>query len=159
MCELPRSRRPDRGLNAPFPVLTAQENRGKQLFLQPPPAGGAGCQACHTAPTFALVGNSRSNGLDAGETRVFKAPSLKGVAVTGPYMHDGRFATLAQVVDHYVSGIQNGPALDQRLRGPGGQPQRLPLTADDKAALVAFLGTLTDNTVAADKRFSDPFKR
>lgn len=150
---------PDRGLNAPFPVLTAQENRGKQLFLQPPPQGGAGCQACHTAPTFALTGNSRSNGLDAGETRVFKSPSLKGVAVTGPYMHDGRFTTLAQVVEHYVSGIQDGPALDQRLRGPGGQPQRLQLTADDKAALVAFLGTLTDNTVAADKKFSDPFRR
>lgn len=150
---------PDRGLNAPFPVLTAQENRGKQLFLQPPPQGGAGCQACHTAPTFALTGNSRSNGLDAGETRVFKSPSLKGVAVTGPYMHDGRFTTLAQVVEHYASGIQDGPALDQRLRGPGGQPQRLQLSADDKAALVAFLATLTDNTVAADKKFSDPFKR
>lgn len=150
---------PDRGLNAPFPVLTAQENRGKQLFLQPPPQGGAGCQACHTAPTFALTGNSRSNGLDAGETRVFKSPSLKGVAVTGPYMHDGRFTSLAQVVEHYVSGIQNGPALDQRLRGPDGQPQRLQFTAGDKAALVAFLGTLTDNTVAADKKFSDPFKR
>lgn len=149
---------PDRGLNAPFPVLTAQENRGKQLFLQPPPQGG-GCQACHTAPTFALTGNSRSNGLDAGETRIFKSPSLKSVAVTGPYMHDGRFTTLAQVVEHYVSGIQDGPALDQRLRGPGGQPQRLQLSTDDKAALVAFLGTLTDNTVSSDKKFSDPFKR
>jgi len=73
-------------------------------------------------------------------------------------MHDGRFTTLAQVVEHYVSGIQNGPALDQRLRGPDGQPQRLQLSADDKAALVAFLVTLTDNTVAADKKFSDPFK-
>jgi cytochrome c peroxidase len=150
---------PDRGLNAPFPVLTAQENRGKQLFLQPPQQGGAGCQACHAAPTFALTGNSRSNGLDAGETKIFKSPSLKNVAVTGPYMHDGRFTTLAQVVQHYVGGIQDGPALDQRLRGPGGQPQRLQLSADDKAALVAFLGTLTDNTVATDKRFSDPFKR
>jgi cytochrome c peroxidase len=149
---------PDRGLNAPFPVLTAQENRGKQLFVQPPQQGGAGCQACHAAPTFALTGNSRSNGLDAGETRIFKSPSLKNVAVTGPYMHDGRFSTLAQVVDHYVNGIQDGPALDQRLRGPNGQPQRLQLSANDKAALVAFLGTLTDNNVVTDKKFSDPFK-
>ncbi len=150
---------PDRGLNQPFPGLTAQENRGKQLFLQPPPQGGAGCAGCHVPPTFALAANSRSNGLDAGETRIFKSPSLKSVAVVGPYMHDGRFASLAAVVEHYASGVQNGPVLDNRLRGPDGQPQRLPLTEADKAALVAFLATLTDEAVAADPKFSDPFKR
>jgi cytochrome c peroxidase len=150
---------PDRGMNAPFANYTAQENRGKQLSLQPPPQGGAGCAGCHVAPTFALSGNARSNGLDAGETRVFKSPSLKSVGVTGPYMHDGRFATLDQVVEHYASGVQNSPSLDIRLRGPGGQPQRLPLSAADKAALVAFMRTLTDDTLVSDTRFSDPFKR
>jgi cytochrome c peroxidase len=150
---------PDRGLGADVPGLTAEENRGKNLFLQPPQQGGAGCAGCHMPPTFSLAANSQSNGLDAGETRIFKAPSLKNVAVTGPYMHDGRLATLAQVVEHYVSGIQNGPALDNRLRGPGGQPQKLALNAADKAALVAFLRTLTDNTLNGDARFTDPFRR
>lgn len=151
---------PDRGLNQPFPGFTAQENRGKQLFLQPPPQGGAGCAGCHVPPTFALAANARSNGLDAGETRIFKSPSLKSVAVVGPYMHDGRFASLAAVVEHYASGVRNGPALDNRLRGgPDGQPQRLPLTEADKAALVAFMATLTDETIAADPKFSNPFRR
>ena len=73
-------------------------------------------------------------------------------------MHDGRLATLEQVVEHYASGIQNGPALDNRLRGPGGAPQRLPLTVADKAALVAFMRTLTDTVVAADAKFATPFR-
>jgi cytochrome c peroxidase len=150
---------PDRGLGSDVPGLSVEENRGKNLFLLPPPQGGAGCAGCHVAPTFSLAANSLSNGLDAGETRIFKAPSLKNVAVTGPYMHDGRLATLEQVVEHYVSGVQNGPALDNRLRGPGGQPQRLALNATDKAALVAFLKTLTDTTLNGDVRFSDPFRR
>jgi len=148
---------PDRGINAPFPGFAAQENRGKQLFLLAPPSGGGGCGSCHMVPTFALSGSSRSNGLDAGETRIFKAPSLKNAAVTGPYMHDGRFSTLEQVVEHYVSGVKDGPALDVRLRAPGGAPQRLPFTAADKAALVSFLRTLTDSAVIADPKFGDPF--
>ena len=78
--------------------------------------GGAGCSACHLPPTFALAADSRSNGLDPGETRLFKAPSLRSVGLTGPYMHDGRFATLAEVVEFYDHGIQEGPALDPRLR-------------------------------------------
>jgi cytochrome c peroxidase len=148
---------PDRGINAPFPGFTAQENRGKQLFLLAPPSGGGGCGSCHMVPTFALGGSSRSNGLDAGEARIFKAPSLKNVAVTGPYMHDGRFATLEQVVEHYVSGVKEGPALDVRLRGPGGVPQRLPFTATDKVAVVSFLKTLSDPGVISDPKFGDPF--
>lgn len=150
---------PDRGLGAPFPGFTAEENLGKQLFLAPPPAGGAGCASCHTPPTFALAANSRSNGLDAGETRLFKSPSLKSIAASGPFMHDGRLATLEAVVEHYATGVREGPALDGRLRGPGGVPQRLPLSPAQKAALVAFLRTLTDGETAADPKFSDPFRR
>ncbi len=149
---------PDRGVGAPFANLTAEENRGKQVFLTPPPQGGGGCVACHVIPTFALSANARSNGLDAGETRVFKSPSLKSVGVAGPYMHDGRFATLAQVVEHYASGVQDGPALDQRLRTPNGAPLRLQLSAADKAALVAFMRTLTDTTLNGNVKFSSPFK-
>lgn len=148
----------DRGLSIGFPAFTPEENRGKTLFVTAPNQGGGGCVACHVVPTFALPAAVRSNGLDAGETRVFKSPSLKSVAVTGPYMHDGRFATLEQVVEHYVSGVQPGPALDNRLRLPNGQPLRLALSASDKAALVAFMRTLTDSALAGDTRFSSPFR-
>jgi cytochrome c peroxidase len=151
---------PNRALNVDLANFTAQENRGRQLFFAPPNAagGGAGCSACHRAPTFALDPNSRGNGLDAGETIVFKSPSLKSIAFAGPYMHDGRFATLADVVEHYDNGVQAGPALDNRLRGPGGAPLRLNLSATDKAALVAFLQTLNDTALTADPKFSSPFR-
>lgn len=143
---------------APIPGFTAQENHGFQLFTQPPGQGGAGCAGCHQLPTLALDPDSRSNGLDAGETTVFKAPSLKNVAVTGPYMHDGRFATLDEVIEHYSTGIQNGPALDRRLRGPDGQPIRPDFTEAEVAALVAFMNTLTDSALLSDPRFTDPFR-
>lgn len=150
---------PDRGLNTPIPGFTVQENRGRQLFFTPPPQGGAGWGACHVAPTFALAPNTLSNGLDAGETRIFKSPSLKSVSGGEPFMHDGRFSTLLQVVEHYDGGVQNGPALDPRLRVPGGQPLRLNLSAADRAALVAFLETLTDTQLAVDAKFGDPFRQ
>lgn len=142
----------------PISGFTQEENLGYQLFIRPPDRGGAGCAGCHQLPTFALDDNSRSNGLDVGETTVFKSPSLKNVAVTGPYMHDGRFATLEEVVEHYSSGIQNGPALDRRLRGPDGQPIRPNFTETEKAALVAFMRTLTDTALLSDARFADPFR-
>ncbi|MDQ8160176.1 MAG: hypothetical protein P3C12_12300, partial [Gemmatimonadota bacterium] len=115
-----------------------------------------------------------NTGLDATITDVgagngqFKAPSLRNVAVRPPYMHDGRFRTLEQVVAFYDSGVQNNPGLDPRLRGapggPGGPPgnglpQRLNLSAAERSALVAFLGTLTDNTFLTDVKFSNPFGR
>lgn len=150
----------DRGVNTPLPNFTAQENRGRQLFMGGRGQGGLNCAACHAPPTFALTANSLSNGLDAGETRIFKSPSLKNVALSGAFMHDGRFSTLEQVVEHYNSGIQAGPALDNRLRGggAGGAPQRLNLPEADKAALVAFLRTLTDTALLSDPKFSTPFR-
>jgi cytochrome c peroxidase len=149
---------PNRALDVDLPNFTAQENRGRQLFMTSTTKGGAGCSSCHLPPTFALAANARSNGLDAGETRLFKAPSLRGVGLTGPYMHDGRFATLAEVVDFYDHGIQDGPALDKRLRQDR-RPRRLNLSAADRAALVAFLMTLSDPALTTDARFSDPFRR
>ena len=149
---------PDRGLNTPIASFTLQEERGRVLFMRPPPQGGAGCAGCHILPTFSLAANSGSNGLDAGETTTFKSPSLKSVALAGPYMHDGRLATLADVIEHYNSGVQNGPALDNKLRTLGGAPLVLNLSAADKAALVAFLGTLSDAQLSGDSRFTDPFK-
>ncbi len=150
---------PGRGLDQPLATLSAEENRGRQLFMRPPQQGGAGCAGCHMPPTYSLDAASGSNGLDAGETTIFKSPSLKNVAVSGPYMHDGRFQTLAEVVDHYADGIEAGPALDQRLRGRDGRPQRLNLSAADRQALVAFLGSLTDTALLGDLRFTNPFTR
>ena len=149
---------PNPALDADLPNFTRAENRGRALFMTPVAQGGAGCSACHLPPTFALAANSRSNGLDPGETRLFKAPSLRNAGLTGPYMHDGRFDTLAQVVDFYDHGVQEGPALDPRLR-EGTEPQRLGLSAEDRTALVAFLHTLTDRAFITDERFSDPFRR
>ena len=155
-----RANAPGAGVGVDFQNFTAQENAGKQLFLAPANAGGAGCAGCHNPPTFALAANSLSNGLDMGETTIFKSPSLKNVGLTGPYMHDGRFETLEEVVEHYNSGVLMGPSLDNRLRTapPMPTPVRLNLTADQKAALVAFLKTLNDNELTQDQRFSNPFK-
>jgi cytochrome c peroxidase len=149
---------PDRALDVDLANFSAEENRGRHLFMTDVGKGGAGCAACHRPPTFALAADARSNGLDAGETRLFKAPSLRSVGLTGPYMHDGRFATLAEVVDFYASGVQDGPALDPRLR-QGDGPRRLALDTADRAALVAFLKTLDDPVLTTDPRFGDPFRR
>jgi cytochrome c peroxidase len=152
---------PGGNVGANFSNFSASENRGKTLFLNAPNNGGAGCAGCHSVPTFGLVANTRGNGLDAGETTVFKSPSLKNIGLYGPYMHDGRFATLEEVIEHYNSGVQVGPATDPKLLtppGPGGpQALQLNLTNQDKTDLIAFLNTLTDNVVIADAKFSDPF--
>jgi cytochrome c peroxidase len=149
---------PNRALDLDLPNFTAEENRGRHLFMTALAQGGAGCATCHRPPTFALAADARSNGLDAGETRLFKAPSLRSVGLTGPYMHDGRFATLAEVIDFYASGVRDGPALDPRLR-QAGEPRRIDLSEADRAALVAFLKTLDDPVLATDPRFGDPFRR
>lgn len=143
----------------PMPGFTAAESRGQQLFFLPPQQNGLGCAGCHVAPSFSLEANSRSNGLDAGETRIFRSPSLKTVGMGNRYMHDGRFATLEEVVEFYDSAVQAGPALDPRLANPNGTPRRLNLSAADKAALAAFLRTLRDSSITTDPRFSDPFRR
>ncbi len=149
--------------------LTDEENQGRQLFTSP---NAGGCAGCHSTDLFVGIG-AQNNGLDATTTDLglagvtndtrdegkFKAPSLRNVEVTGPYMHDGRFATLEEVVEHYNSGVQDHPALDNRLRVRGtNQVKRLNFTDAQKSALVAFLKTLTDNTFLTDDKFSDPFK-
>jgi cytochrome c peroxidase len=93
----------------------------------------------------------------------FRAPSLRNVAVTAPYMHDGSVATLEEVVDIFAEGGRNvttGPyAGDGRLNPYKSALIRpLGLTAQDKADLVAFLKTLTDTQFLTDPRHADPFK-
>jgi cytochrome c peroxidase len=132
--------------------FTASQDRGRALFIQGPNNGGKGCAGCHQPPTFALDPNSRSNGLDQGETQIFKSPSLKNVALSGRFMHDGRFSSLEQVLAHYATGIQAGPARDNRLPVGG-----IGMSAQEQADIVAFLQTLTDTTLNTDTRFSRPF--
>jgi cytochrome c peroxidase len=147
----------DKGVNKPLPDFTDQENRGRQLFMASRADGGQACVACHQAPTFAL-GGAGSNGLDAGEARRLKSPSLKNVGRSSAFMHDGRFSSLEEVVEHYSTGVQDGPGLDARLKGADGLPLRPNLPPEDKAALVAFLHTLSDPVLAADPKFASPFK-
>lgn len=135
------------------------------------PAGAPGGGATDNTAIFFMV-EPANNGLidedDAGRMEItglaehdgeFKSPSLRNIELSAPYMHDGRFETLEEVVAFYNSGIEAHPNLDPALRtaGPGGGPLRLNLDAADQAALVAFLRTLTDDTLATDPRFANPF--
>lgn len=86
----------------------------------------------------------------------FKAPSLRNIAVRAHFMHDGRFDSLEEVIEHYNSGLQDHPNLANQLQDDG-EPEQLNLTQDEKDALVAFLNTLTDETFLTDPKFSDPF--
>ena len=88
----------------------------------------------------------------------FKSPSLRNVEVTGPYMHDGRFPTLDAVIDHYSSGGKNDPNKNVGVQPLDGRGRPRHFTSAEKAALIAFLKTLTDSTFLSDPRFSDPFK-
>ncbi len=139
--------------------LTVQEQRGLELFVteHDPARGlrGADCFHCHGGNLFSNH-QFMNNGLkeragDLGRLEVtksaadrgkFKVPSLRNIALTAPYMHDGRFATLAEVVAHYNGPLHRSATLDPNLaKHP---VAGLNLSAEDQAALVAFLKTLTD---------------
>jgi len=151
--------------NDGFNGFTPAENRGKNLY-------NANCSSCHSGNMGRPVLQLANNGLEANPTDEgvgsitgvaaekgsFKVPTLRNIALTGPYMHDGRFATLNDVLDFYSTGIQNHPFLHADLKSSG-QPKRMNFSADDKSDLIAFLNTLTDDALLADQRFSDPFKR
>jgi cytochrome c peroxidase len=145
-----------------FPNFTVQENRGKALFVNH-------CASCHLPGQdahFSMIFPS-NNGLDAdfknadggvGDITLngpdigrFKSPSLRNVERTAPYMHDGRFDTLEKVIDHYSKEVKPHPNLNPQVRP-------LNFTASEKAALVAFLKTLTDHKFLTDPKFSDPFQ-
>ena len=155
-------------VNTDFPNFTASENNGKRLFL----SGRGNCSGCHATEAH-IANNPTNNGVDAVSTTdlgvfettrrpqdlgAFKVPSLRDIAVTAPYMHDGRFSTLEQVVEHYNSGIRPHTNLDRRLRDNRGQPIRMNLSQQEKQDLVAFLRTLTDLSFLNDVKFSNPFR-
>lgn len=159
---------------SPFPNFSPEENRGKDLFMKPFSEGGLNCYACHTTEAFVSPNAGPiNNGLDAVSTAdlgafdyytnspnltgAFKIPTLRNIAHTGPYMHDGRFNTLYEVIEFYNSGVQNHAQLSPLLRGADGLPRKLDLSDADKIALFKFLNTLTDLTIQSDPRWLDPF--
>jgi cytochrome c peroxidase len=145
-----------------FTNFTLLENRGKALFRR-------NCALCHLPNQDAhfVMTEPANTGLDddarttdggVGDITLrpadlgrFKSPSLRNVEFSAPYMHDGRLATLEAVIDHYSSGGKNHPNRDIRI-------QPLHFTDSEKAALVAFLKTLTDRSFLTDPKFSDPFQ-
>ncbi|WP_299018309.1 cytochrome c peroxidase [uncultured Photobacterium sp.] len=148
-------------------VFTEQEMLGHKLF-----SGFGGredsldCIACHQTSAHTMD-RSHVNGLDADTSDdqgagggFFKSPSLRNIAVGAPYMHDGRLATLMDVVEFYNSGVQPHPNLSpdlRRNRDPNGPPVRFNLSQEEKEALVAFLETLTDEAFLTNPIFADPF--
>lgn len=168
-------------ITTPFAYLTNEQDTGFQLFLGDAQDGipnilDAECAHCHSfspskmlfarndfsnnglnaAPTFndfpdkgygAITGNQHENGL-------FREVSLRNIALTAPYMHDGRFQTLEEVIDQYVSGIKHAPNLATELESGQELPQ---LTDRDKSNLIAFLHTLTDSSYFHKPEWSSPF--
>lgn len=135
--------------------FTSQEKNGLRLFKKH-------CNGCHTAPLF----NSNqyaSNGLpvdsmfnDVGRYAItqngedslqFRIPTLRNIEFTQPYMHDGRFQTLREVLDHYTTLDPKAPYLSKGLKKP------LKLSEYDKKDLIAFLKTLTDKAFLYDPKF------
>jgi cytochrome c peroxidase len=162
--------------------LNEIEQRGRSLFMVG--VGGVNefaCMMCHVPPTFNMD-MSHNIGLDAeyhdrglgaldresndlftpSNDGKFKAPSLRNVALTAPYMHDGRFKSLEEVVEHYSDGVHPHPNLTLVFAKRDGNTKATSgfgLTRYDRAALVAFLKTLTDEGLVNEPRFSDPFIR
>lgn len=169
--------------------LNGFERIGFDIFI-----GKGQCANCHSGRNLEGwdVANTglELNYTDKGVQKInptfpegaFRIPGLRNIALTAPYMHDGRFKTLEEVVDFYDSGVQAHPGLDWRMRegsnggifepidGFGGivnippdmqdqfPPRKLNLTPTEKKGLVEFLKTLTDHSFVTEERFSNPFK-
>jgi cytochrome c peroxidase len=141
----------DHFMNGDSSALTKKERAGYKIFSEK-----LYCTECHVPPNFTNY-EARNNGLymdygsDKGRFRIkqdssqighFKVPSLRNVEYTTPYMHDGSFASLEQVIDHYAKG-----GAGHQLQDPLIQP--FTLTKKEREALVSFLMTLTDLSFAA----------
>ena len=166
--------------------LTEQEERGRKLFMAHPDVKaslrGGNCIDCHSQ--FQTSGfrdrydGFTNNGLDGEEslpeglqatTRdpahkgLFKVPTLRNIAITAPYMHDGRFKSLEEVLDHYNSGIKKSSTLSPLIMEADNLDKdqhaviSLNLTTEEQTAIIAFLHTLTDQQFLTDQKFSNPF--
>lgn len=143
----------DKGKERNFTNFTSHELAGKDLFFDK-----AKCGNCHGGDHYSASWRRATNiGLDmdyedeGAGNGAFKVPSLRNIALTAPYMHDGRFETLEEVVNHYVGGVEDHPNLDWALRS------KIDLTELEKEQLIAFLHTLTDYELLTEQKFSNPF--
>lgn len=143
-------------------TLTTAETDGKIIFDQK-------CATCHggtlftnqtyknnglaTDPLYNDIGRERVTGL-AEDNRKFKVPTLRNIEASFPYMHDGRLATLTDVLNHYQNGMVDSPTLDPQFRQADGSIG-ISLTEDEKSKIITFLKTLTDNNFIFDSRFSE----
>ncbi len=160
----------DEGLNENFKVdddftnFTVSENLGKTLYNN-------NCSSCHGSRHDFTVKAVANNGLDQvyvdqgkgaitgnfSDMGVFKVPFLRNIELSGPYMHDGRFSTLEEVVDFYSEGVKSHTNLSFELRGNNGEAKRMNFSDNEKNSLVAYLETLTDEEMIRDEKFATPF--
>jgi len=167
--------------------LTETERIGMELFFTHPEPGiqlrGGNCGDCHlgflTSGDKNGIAGFHNNGLEteeklplglaavtnnASDKGKFKAPTLRNIALTAPYMHDGRFPSLEEVLDHYNEHIRTSSTLDVLILEASnefltpGDPVRLQLSQGEKQAILAFLHTLTDEEFIKNEKFSNPFK-
>jgi cytochrome c peroxidase len=152
-------------------TLTDSEERGRKLFFTEynpffPDKSGADCAHCHTPPLFEN-GQYANNGLDTDATLsdfghflvsrnpadkgAFKVSSLRNIGFTSPYMHDGRFKTLEEVIDHYDSGVKESSGISPLIRQT--IQKGLRLTPQNKADLIAFLLTLNDESLLTNPEY------
>ena len=148
-----------------LPFYNLSEFMGLQLFVD-------NCSKCHSPIRPFQEVFIACNGLDmqysdtglgaitgrAEDEGFFKSPSLRNIALTAPYMHDGRFKTLQEVIEFYSTGVQDHPNLHPDMPRSAKGSTKLNFTEKEKSDLLAFLNTLTDPSVKYDIRFSNPFK-
>ncbi len=147
-----------------FSDFTSSEMRGFGLFQS------ASCNTCHFISnrmqssygsgglTFANIGLDEKD-TDPGKNGLYKIPRLKNISKTAPYMHDGRFKTLDEVLEHYSHNIKDNPNLTSNLKvfSSGPKPKQFKFTDQNKIDLIAFLKTLDDQVMITDVKFSSPF--
>jgi cytochrome c peroxidase len=153
--------------------LTQIEQKGFELFTKH-------CGTCHSGANFAADDSpggeygvdfgtgedlrgatnigldmvSKDQGISGGK---FRIPSLRNIMLTAPYMHDGRFNSIDEVLDHYASGIKPSSSLDKKLKNSNGSVKFIPINDAEKLAIKSFLHTLTDYEMIKDPKYSDPF--
>jgi cytochrome c peroxidase len=152
--------------------LTPSETNGLLLFnqdkIEATGQRGADCFHCHGAQGGMFTDNDfHNNGLDSvftdfgrelttgdiNDRGKFRSPTLRNIELTAPYMHDGRFATLEEVIEHYNMGGHASPTLDPLMKNVG---IGLELTQEEKTDLINFLKTLTDMDFVNNPEFSEP---
>jgi cytochrome c peroxidase len=142
-----------------FAEFSASENRGKKIYM-------SNCASCHGEVMGAPNELQANNGLRItdgdygipGTQGEFKVPSLRNLSLTYPYMHDGRYATIEEVVEHYSTGLEDTPSIHPFLK-ENGAAKKFNFTDNEKEDLISFLKTFDDQDILTDVKFSDPFIR